>query len=198
MQGDDAEHGSADTAGIRRIHFIYTRALRKFRGDLRLWTKYFAFCRDTNSTRSLDKVRLTPFCRSSHSWCASEAVFNLTGDCLQALTQALQLHPHVPGLWSYAASWELEKRNNMDGARALMMRGLRNCKTSERLWQEYFKLELIYAARLKRRREVLGLDDIPALETETDAERAARKQAQAAVLNGAVARVAFKKAVQVP
>ena len=59
MQGDDAEHGSADTAGIRRIHFIHTRALRKFRGDLRLWTKYFAFCRDTNSTRSLDKVSAT-------------------------------------------------------------------------------------------------------------------------------------------
>jgi len=51
------------------------------------------------------------------------------------MTQALQLHPHVAGLWAYAASWELEKRSNVEGARALMMRGLRNCKQSERLWQ---------------------------------------------------------------
>lgn len=47
----------------------------------------------------------------------------------------------------------------MDAARALMMRGLRNCKDSEILWLDYFKLELVYASQLKQRREVLGLDE---------------------------------------
>lgn len=43
-QGEDAVHGVADTAGVRRLHFIYARALRKFKGDLRLWHSYLAFC----------------------------------------------------------------------------------------------------------------------------------------------------------
>lgn len=76
-QGEDAVHGEADTAGIKRLHFIYTRALRKFKGDLRLWSKYFQFCKKEKAPRALDK----------------------------AITQALQFHPTVPGLWAYAASW---------------------------------------------------------------------------------------------
>jgi hypothetical protein len=61
--------------------------------------------------------------------------------------------------------------------------------------QEYFKLELVYAARLRQRREVLGLDAIQ--DAETDDQSAAGKRAQKALLSGAVARVAFKKAVEV-
>ena len=34
-----AASGAGDHALVQRIHFLYTRALRKFRGDLRLWVR---------------------------------------------------------------------------------------------------------------------------------------------------------------
>ena len=48
--------GLAENAMIRRIHFIYERATRKFRGDLRLWSAWLEFCKETNSRRKLSQV----------------------------------------------------------------------------------------------------------------------------------------------
>ena len=46
----------ADHAIVRRVHFIYQRATRKFRGDLRLWSAWLQFCKDTGSARKLSQV----------------------------------------------------------------------------------------------------------------------------------------------
>ncbi len=40
-----------------------------------------------------------------------------------------------------------------------MQRGLRVCKGSREMWTEYFRMELLYALRLRERRRVLGIDD---------------------------------------
>lgn len=48
----------SDTATIKRIHFIYERALRKFRGDLALWNSYFDFCRKHGSHLRLQRAIL--------------------------------------------------------------------------------------------------------------------------------------------
>ncbi len=53
-------HGNAslaDYAGVRRIHFIFERATRKFAGDLRMWTRWLAYCHDSGSTRRISRVR---------------------------------------------------------------------------------------------------------------------------------------------
>lgn len=83
--------------------------------------------------------------------------------CLQVLTKALQLHPAASGLWSYAAAWEFEHNSNAAAARTLMQRGLRMCKTSHQLWLEYFRMELMYAHKLRTRRRILGLDALPGM-----------------------------------
>ncbi len=46
----------ADYAIVRRIHNIYERATRKFRGDLRVWLKWLHFCRSSGSTRQISRV----------------------------------------------------------------------------------------------------------------------------------------------
>lgn len=76
------------------------------------------------------------------------------------LTKALQLHPAASGLWSYAAAWEFEHNSNAAAARTLMQRGLRMCKGAQQLWLEYFRMELMYAHKLRTRRHVLGLDTL--------------------------------------
>ena len=54
---------------MRRIHFIYERATRKFRGDLDLWRRWLAYCRASKSNKQTSKT----------------------------LTRALQLHPKQVG-----------------------------------------------------------------------------------------------------
>lgn len=39
-----------------------------------------------------------------------------------------------------------------------MQRGLRMNPTSKQLWQEYFKLELVYVEKIKVRRKILGIE----------------------------------------
>ena len=36
---------------VRRIHFIYERCTRKFRGDLSLWSRWLRFCQRSASRR---------------------------------------------------------------------------------------------------------------------------------------------------
>eukprot|EP00250_Pteridium_aquilinum_P015246 c22471_g1_i2 orf=145-2082(+) len=109
-----------DRASAMRVMLIYERATTRFKGDLNLWMQYLRYCR-SQGTRRMQKV----------------------------LTKVLRLHPTVPGVWIYAAAWEFEHNADITAARALMQRGLRICSESEKLWLEYFRMELVYAERLK-------------------------------------------------
>jgi len=46
----------SDHAGVRRVHFIFDRALRKFGGDVRLWLQYFDFAQRAGSTHALGRL----------------------------------------------------------------------------------------------------------------------------------------------
>jgi hypothetical protein len=46
----------ADFSIVRRIHFIFERAVRKFKTDLGIWTAWLEFCRSSNSNRRLSRV----------------------------------------------------------------------------------------------------------------------------------------------
>lgn len=109
-----------DRASAMRVMLIYERATTRFKGDLDLWMQYLEYCK-SQGTRRMQKV----------------------------LTKVLRLHPTVPGVWIYASAWEFEHNANITAARALMQRGLRMCSQSEQLWLEYFRMELVYAERLK-------------------------------------------------
>jgi U3 small nucleolar RNA-associated protein 6 len=56
--GDGRKRSLADHAIVRRVHFIFQRATRKFRGDLALWAAWLQFCRDTGSARKLSQARM--------------------------------------------------------------------------------------------------------------------------------------------
>lgn len=58
--GVESKKTLADFAIVRRIHFIYERATRKFPGDMRLWSSWLQFCKDTNSNKRLSQVCCLP------------------------------------------------------------------------------------------------------------------------------------------
>lgn len=127
-KGESWRNSICDRSNAMRIMMIYERAVTKFKGDLELWLRYAEFCR-ARGTRRVQKVMM----------------------------KAIQLHPAVPGLWIYAAVWEAEHNSNVTAARSLMQQGIRSCPKSEILWHEYFRMELIFAEKVKARRLVLGL-----------------------------------------
>ena len=73
----------------------------------------------------------------------------------QLLTSVLRLHPTKPELWIYAATIG---STNITEARSYMQRGLRLCGSSERLWVEYAKLEMMHISKIAGRKRILGLD----------------------------------------
>lgn len=163
--GIKGQKSLAEVAIPRRIHFIYERAARKFKSDLDLWLRWIALCKKLKSTKRLSKV----------------------------VTKALQRHATTAILWVEAACWEFEHNSNVAAARTLMQQGIRMCKGDESIWVEYYRLELLYVAKLRARREVLGLDaadeEVPIDASEPSAA------AVKAVLSGAVAHVVYKNAV---
>jgi len=137
----------ADRAGPRRVHFIFNRATRKFRGDLALWTAWLDYCAATGAEKAASRVA----------------------------ARALALHPRAAPLWAAAAAWAAGRGRDPAAARALMQRGLRACAGDEGLWVEYVRFELRAAAALRARRAVLSGresgagDDAGATQAEPDA-----------------------------
>ena len=79
------------------------------------------------------------------------------------------MHPTKAELWLYAAKSAWEDESNMNAARSYMQRGTRFCTRSKELWIEYAKLEMIYLAKIRMRRRILGLDSNQAGDTEQEA-----------------------------
>uniref|UniRef100_A0A4W3HT94 UTP6 small subunit processome component n=1 Tax=Callorhinchus milii TaxID=7868 RepID=A0A4W3HT94_CALMI len=102
--------------------------------------------------------------------------------CLSVLSKVfsamLAIHPDKPALWIMAAKWELEDRTASESARHLFLRGLRFHPKSHKLYQEYFRMELMHAEKLQKEKTVL--------ETHRDKE----------ILQGELARVVYKNAIE--
>ena len=121
--------GASDYAVRKRVHFIFDRALRKFKADEELWLQWIGY-----SERTLARGRLS-----------------------RTFARAIAMLPNSSALWIRAARWEIEGRQNLPGARSLLQRALRLNGTDGALWHAYFRLELLGLHRVHARREKLGL-----------------------------------------
>lgn len=110
----------SDNAGTRRVHAIFDRVLFKHRGSLELWLQYIAFCKSEGSSRILSRV----------------------------FSRALQVLPRSAEIWIEAAGYEFTHNLSVDSARVLLQRAIRITPNCERLWHEYFRLELLYIQKL--------------------------------------------------
>ncbi|KAJ3344310.1 U3 snoRNP protein [Gonapodya sp. JEL0774] len=140
--------GSVSDHSIRqRLHHLYERMLKKFPANPALWLQYFDWAKSVGSSKILGR----------------------------SYARAIQLHPTKPTFWILAASWEFEQNLNIAAARALLQRALRLNSDSQKLWLEYFRLELLYAEKLRERQRVLFREDLDA-ETQTDMETETSKR----------------------
>ncbi|KAL3876207.1 hypothetical protein ACJMK2_034077 [Sinanodonta woodiana] len=143
-----------DISILQRIHKLFRLALVRFKDDIKLWLSYIEFSKSRREKATVSRL----------------------------FTSLLQMHNKRPDLWIAAAKYEFEYNANSGNARGLLQRGLRFNPESKHLWLEYYRLELLFAEKLRKRKEILG-SALPGEEEEDG------------VLKGEVARVVFQKAL---
>ncbi|KAJ8283687.1 hypothetical protein COCON_G00025370 [Conger conger] len=112
---------------MQRINNVFRRATAKWKDDVQLWLSHVAFCKKWNTQTRLSKV----------------------------FSSMLAIHPDKPALWIMAAKFEMEDRNSSESARHLFLRALRFHPESEKIYQEYFRMELMHAEKLRKQQQEL-------------------------------------------
>ncbi|KAG7446482.1 uncharacterized protein BT62DRAFT_1021837 [Guyanagaster necrorhizus] len=179
----------SDYALVRRQFHIFERAVKRFRSDVGLWIQYIELAK-------------------------REGARTLAG---RVTARALQLHPNTPALYILAASHEISHLS-LSAARALLQRGVRLNADSIDMWREYVKMELGFIESLRRRWDVLGIeeddktaaerdralmvdefrgqDDVNSIEVEDDAEKDEGEEARKEIMKGAIVKSVICNAIE--
>lgn len=148
-----------DYAIAQRINKLYRILEHRFASDTKIWTSHIAFLKEQGWRSAVSKI----------------------------YRRMLQEHQNNIGMWIAAAKFEMEDVGNAETARTVMLEAIRFHPKSERLFREYFRLELMFVDQLKKRSQVLGIaeEDLNDLPDET----------RDAVLDGKIAMAVYRKAV---
>ncbi|KAM9314226.1 U3 small nucleolar RNA-associated protein 6 homolog [Pholidichthys leucotaenia] len=141
---------------IQRINGIFRRATNKWKDDVQLWLSHIAFCKKWATKGQISKVFST----------------------------MLAIHSDKPALWIMAAKSELEDRNSSESARHLFLRALRFHPDSKKVYQEYFRMELLHCEKLRIQKAQLEKAEMDLGEYEFSPE----------ILAGKLAEVVYKDA----
>ncbi|XP_043298312.1 U3 small nucleolar RNA-associated protein 6 homolog [Cervus elaphus] len=144
---------------IRRIQSVFQRASIKWKDDVKLWLSFVVFCR---------------------KWAANVQLSKL-------FSSLLAFHSNKPGLWILAAKWEMEDRFSAESARQLFLRALRFHPRYPKLYEEYFRMELMHAEKLRKEKQEFEKADMDVGNLEHAEE----------VLKGELARIVYKNSISV-
>ncbi|XP_049493836.1 U3 small nucleolar RNA-associated protein 6 homolog isoform X1 [Panthera uncia] len=110
---------------VYRVQGVFRRASAKWKDDVQLWLSYIVFCKKWATKAQLSKV----------------------------FSAMLAIHSNKPALWIMAAKWEMEDRLSSESARQLFLRALRFHPECPKLYQEYFRMELMHTEKLRKEKE---------------------------------------------
>ncbi|KFW92248.1 U3 small nucleolar RNA-associated protein 6, partial [Phalacrocorax carbo] len=143
---------------LHRVHSLFNRATGKWKEDVQLWLSHVAFCKQWNAKHQLSKV----------------------------FSSLLAIHPNKPALWIMAAKWEMETQLSSESARHLFLRALRFHPECPKLYQEYFRMELMHAEKQRKEKKVFEQAKMDLGEFSYSEE----------ILNGEMARIIYRDAAQ--
>ncbi|KAM6345045.1 U3 small nucleolar RNA-associated protein 6 homolog isoform 3-T3 [Alca torda] len=143
---------------LHRIHSLFNRAIGKWKEDVQLWLSHVAFCKQWNAKHQLSRV----------------------------FSSMLAIHPNKPALWIMAAKWEMETRLSSENARHLFLRALRFHPECPKLYQEYFRMELMNAEKQRKEKKEFERAKMDLGEFSYSEE----------ILNGEMARIIYRDAAQ--
>ncbi|XP_041838622.1 U3 small nucleolar RNA-associated protein 6 homolog [Melanotaenia boesemani] len=141
---------------IHRINSIFRRTTKKWKDDVQLWLSHVAFCKKWGTKGQISKV----------------------------FSAMLAIHPDKPALWIMAAKSELEDRSSSESARHLFLRALRFHPDNKKVYQEYFRMELLHCEKLRKQKMELEKAEMDLGEYEFSPE----------ILSGKLAEVVYRDA----
>lgn len=142
----------------QRINNIFRRATSKWKDDVQLWLSHVAFCKKWATKGQMSKV----------------------------FSSMLAIHPNKPALWIMAAKCEMEDRNSSESARQLFLRALRFHPDSKKVYQEYFRMELLHAEKLRKQQKALERAEMKLPDYEFSPE----------IMSGKLAEIVYKDATE--
>lgn len=160
-----AKMSISDYAGPRRIYFIYKRCLTKFKGDISIWLQYINYAKKTGASRTLGKIfaqaiQLHP--TNEKLWILAAAwEWEENANVVAARGKDSILIQTAPRYLLFPKVFRIVSLIVLCLLLVLLQRSLRLNTTTESLWHEYFRLELVYIAKILARREVLGIEASP-------------------------------------
>lgn len=143
---------------IHGIISVFRRATSKWQEDVQLWLSHIAFSKKWGTKGQLSKV----------------------------FASMLAIHPDKPSLWIMAAKCEMEDCGSSESARHLFLRALRFHPENKKVYQEYFRMELMHAEKLRKQQEELERAKMDVGEYEFSPE----------ILSGKLAEVVYRNATQ--
>lgn len=142
---------------MHRVQGVFQRASAKWKDDVQLWLSYIVFCKKWANKTQLSKV----------------------------YSAMLAIHSNKPALWIMAAKWEMEDRLSSESARQLFLRALRFHPECQKLYQEYFRMELMHAEKLRKEKEEFEKAKMDVANLDYPEE----------ILTGALARIVYKNSI---
>lgn len=144
---------------VRRVQGVFRRASAKWKDDVQLWLSYVVFCKKWATKPQLSKV----------------------------FSAMLAIHSNKPALWIMAAKWEMEDRLSSESARQLFLRALRFHPQCPKLYQEYFRMELMHAEKLRKEKQEFEKAKMDVGNLDYPEE----------ILTGELARIVYKNSVSI-
>ncbi|ELW61774.1 U3 small nucleolar RNA-associated protein 6 like protein [Tupaia chinensis] len=121
------------------------------------------------------------FRRASAKWKATKVQLS------KVFSAMLAIHSNKPALWIMAAKWEMEDRLSSESARQLFLRALRFHPECPKLYQEYFRMELMNTEKLRKEKQEFERADME-METSDYPEE---------ILKGELARIIYKNSINI-
>ncbi|XP_006890999.1 PREDICTED: U3 small nucleolar RNA-associated protein 6 homolog [Elephantulus edwardii] len=144
---------------VQRVQGVFKRASSKWKDDVQLWLSYIVFCKKWGAKVQLSKV----------------------------FSAMLAIHSNKPALWIMAAKWEMEDRLSSESARQLFLRALRFHPECPKLYQEYFRMELMHAEKMRKEKQEFDQAKMEVENLDYTEE----------ILTGELARIIYKNSVRI-
>lgn len=155
-----------DFSIAKKIQSLYTKVCMNNQGDVQLWFSYINFCK----------------------------LMHINSRVSALFTRMLKVHSQNQALWIAAAKFEFEDNLMPNSARKILQRALRFHGDSNKLWLEYFRMELMYCEKIRKRKEILqGNKGIKLTDEEKSNEELVYNDD---VLEGKIAIIIYQKAVE--
>ncbi|KAI2811064.1 U3 snoRNP protein [Blomia tropicalis] len=157
----EIDRSEVEKSVIEQIRKLYEFTINKFKSDIPLWLSYISFSKGQNHLDHVSKIYF----------------------------RMIQVH-NKDWLWLQFAKFEFEEKASSETARKIFLRAISFHPESQQIWHEYFRFELLYCSKIRKRYMIITDAMETSEKTEIDF-----KQSNDGIWNGQLAIVVYTHAI---